>query len=90
MKKNVLFLIALLVVTGTMWGALSGIHPFGDAGKAPMDDYYIENAQQERNVNNIVTSVVFDYRGFDTLGEAAVLFTAVCSVLVVFRKGGQD
>jgi multisubunit Na+/H+ antiporter MnhB subunit len=55
-----------------------------------MDDYYIENAQQERNVNNIVTSVVFDYRAFDTLGEAAVLFTAVCSVLVVFRKGGHD
>jgi multisubunit Na+/H+ antiporter MnhB subunit len=73
-----------------MWGALSGIHPFGEVGKAPMDDYYIENAQQERQVNNLVTAVVFDYRGFDTLGEAAVLFTAVCSVLVVFRKGGHD
>jgi multisubunit Na+/H+ antiporter MnhB subunit len=90
MKKGVLFLIALLLVTGTLWGALASIHPFGNVEKAPMDDYYIENAQQERNVNNIVTSVVFDYRAFDTLGEAAVLFTAVCSVLVVFRKGGHD
>jgi multisubunit Na+/H+ antiporter MnhB subunit len=90
MKKGVLFLIALLLVTGTLWGALASIHPFGNVEKAPMDDYYIENAQQERNVNNIVTSVVFDYRAFDTIGEAAVLFTAVCSVLVVFRKGGHD
>lgn len=90
MKKSVLFLIALLVVVGTLWGALDGIHPFGEVDKAPMDDYYIENAQRERNVNNLVTSVVFDYRGFDTLGEAAVLFTAVCSVLAVFRKGGHD
>lgn len=90
MKKGVLFLIALLLVTGTLWGALASIHPFGNVEKAPMDDHYIENAQQERNVNNIVTSVVFDYRAFDTIGEAAVLFTAVCSVLVVFRKGGHD
>jgi len=73
-----------------VWGALSDIHTFGEVGKTPMDDYYIENGQQERDVNNLVTSVVFDYRGFDTLGEAAVLFTAVCSVLLVFRKGGQD
>jgi multisubunit Na+/H+ antiporter MnhB subunit len=54
-----------------------------------MDDYYLENAQQERSVNNVVTSIVFDYRGFDTLGEAAVLFTAVCSVLALFRKGSE-
>jgi len=30
---------------------------------------------------------VFDYRGFDTIGEAAVLFTALCSISVLFREG---
>ncbi|GAB6280700.1 MAG: hypothetical protein STSR0007_07940 [Thermovirga sp.] len=40
-------------------------------------------------MNNVVTAIVFDYRGFDTLGEAAVLFTAVCSVLALFRKGRE-
>ncbi|HBG13906.1 MAG TPA: hypothetical protein DDW96_01060 [Synergistaceae bacterium] len=89
MKRRVLFLVAVLVVVGVFWGALSRIHPFGDIGRAPMDDYYLENAQQERSVNNVVTSIVFDYRGFDTLGEAAVLFTAVCSVLALFRKGSE-
>ena len=33
-----------------------------------MDDYYIRNGQRETGSNNIVASVVFDYRGFDTLG----------------------
>ena len=89
MKKRALFMFAILVVAGTFWGALDRIHPFGDVPVAPMDDYYLENAQQERSVNNVVTAIVFDYRGFDTLGEAAVLFTAVCSVLALFRKGRE-
>ncbi|RLG67320.1 MAG: hypothetical protein DRO11_10270 [Methanobacteriota archaeon] len=53
---------------------------------APMDDYIINNTQSETGANNGVTSVVFDYRGFDTLGEATVLFTAVAGVVLVFRR----
>ncbi|HON33707.1 MAG: hydrogen gas-evolving membrane-bound hydrogenase subunit E [Thermovirgaceae bacterium] len=89
MKRQVLFVVAVLVVAGVFLGALARIHPFGDTARAPMDDYYLENAQRERSVNNVVTSIVFDYRGFDTLGEAAVLFTAVCSVLALFREGSE-
>jgi len=50
-----------------------------------MDDYFIENAQSETGANNVVTSIVFDYRGFDTLGEATVLFTAVVGIVALFR-----
>jgi len=52
----------------------------------PMDDHIIDNAQNETGANNAVTSVVFDYRGFDTLGEATVLFTAVAGVIMIFRR----
>ena len=68
------------------------IHPFGefenDKQEYPtdMDDYIIDNCQNETGANNAVTSVVFDYRGFDTLGEATVLFTAVAAVILIFRK----
>ena len=55
-----------------------------------MDDYFIANAQGEAAANNVVTSIVFDYRGFDTLGEGAVLFTAVISVAALFRKRGHN
>ena len=47
---------------------------------ATMDDYFLRNGQMETGSNNIVTSVVFDYRAFDTLGEAAVLFIVVTSI----------
>ena len=49
-------------------------------------DLDIKNAQIETGANNGVTSVVFDYRGFDTLGEATILFTAVAGVMMIFRR----
>jgi multisubunit Na+/H+ antiporter MnhB subunit len=62
------------------------MHPFGNPNNVDMDNNIIENAQQETGANNVVTSVVFDYRGFDTLGEATVLFTAVAGVVMIFRR----
>jgi len=62
------------------------IHPFGSPDETDMDNTIIANAQGETGSNNAVTSVVFDYRGFDTLGEATILFTAVAGVILVFRR----
>jgi len=62
------------------------IHPFGTPEQTDMDDDIIIKAQQETGANNAVTSVVFDYRGFDTLGEATILFTAVAGVILIFRR----
>jgi len=62
------------------------MHPFGTPEETGMDDDIIANAQGETGANNAVTSVVFDYRGFDTLGEATILFTAVASVVMIFRR----
>ncbi len=49
--------------------------------------YYIENAMPETGVPNIVTAVLASYRGFDTLGEVAVVFTAGVAVLLLI--GGR-
>lgn len=61
-------------------------HPFGEPENPEMDEYIIENTQAETGADNGVTAVVFDYRGFDTLGEATVLFTAVAGVILLFRR----
>lgn len=66
------------------------IHSFGIPDESDMDDYIIDNTQEETGANNGVTSVVFDYRGFDTLGEATVLFTAVAGVILIFRRLKND
>ena len=55
-----------------------------------MDDYIIEHTQEETGANNGVTSVVFDYRGFDTLGEATILFTAVAAVVMILRREDHE
>jgi multisubunit Na+/H+ antiporter MnhB subunit len=44
----------------------------------------LENGLQGTGSANIVTSIVWDYRGYDTMGEATVLFTAVTGVLMLF------
>jgi multisubunit Na+/H+ antiporter MnhB subunit len=62
------------------------MHSFGISAESAMDDAIIMDAQQGTGANNAVTSVVFDFRGFDTLGEATILFTAVAGVLVLFRR----
>jgi multisubunit Na+/H+ antiporter MnhB subunit len=84
MKRQVTGLIVLLVVVAFLVLGVMLIHPFGYP-PSDMDDYIIENAQEQTGSNNVVTSVVFDYRGFDTLGEATILFTAVTGVLLLLR-----
>lgn len=48
---------------------------------------YIQESGREVGVPNIVTSVLASYRGYDTLGEVAVIFTAGIGVMVLLGKG---
>ena len=79
-------LIGLLLLGSVLVAGVLSLRDFGEPLRPQMDNYFINNGQQETAANNIVTAVVFDYRGFDTLGEATVLFSAVSGVLVVFRR----
>jgi multicomponent Na+:H+ antiporter subunit B len=47
---------------------------------------YIERSVEETGVPNIVTAVLADYRGYDTLFETAVIFTAGVAVLMILRR----
>jgi len=85
MKRQVTGLIFLLVLVAFLVWGMYLIHPFGYPGVSDMDDYMIENAQEETASNNVVAAVLFDYRGLDTLGEATILFTAVMGVLLLVR-----
>jgi multisubunit Na+/H+ antiporter MnhB subunit len=84
MRKIVSVLVLLVLAVGLL---LSGtLLNFGNPAAEEMDAYMLANGQVQTGGNNIVTDVVFDYRGFDTLGEATVLFTAVLGVGLVFRR----
>ena len=73
---SILFIFLLL--------SIFHIHPFGKPNRYNMDDYFIQNAQNQTGSNNVVAAVLFDYRGLDTLGEASVLFAAASGIFMLF------
>ncbi len=50
---------------------------------------FLTGGMKETGATNLVSSVVLDYRAYDTLGEATILFTAVMGVLAVMRQIGR-
>lgn len=79
--------LALLGVLFT-W-ALVAVPNFGDY-RGPYGSVLNRVAVPERHMSNVVTAVVFDYRGFDTLGEEFILFVAVTGVVLLLRKQEKD
>jgi len=52
----------------------------------PLAEHYVSQAPIELGVANIVTGILIAYRGFDTLGEVAVLFMVAASVGLLLQK----
>jgi multicomponent Na+:H+ antiporter subunit B len=67
-----------------LWG-LAGLPDFGHYA-GPYGDVLVRVARPERNIPNVVTGVVFDWRGFDTMGEELILFAAVVGVAMILRE----
>jgi multicomponent Na+:H+ antiporter subunit B len=86
--------LSISVGAAIVWGTL-GLPPFG-AADAPIHQHvaphYLQNSVTETHVPNVVTSVLADYRGYDTLGETTVIFTAGIGVMLLLqgvrRRGG--
>ncbi|HYD06119.1 MAG TPA: DUF4040 domain-containing protein [Reyranella sp.] len=92
--------MALLITAGTgallVWGTVV-LPPFGSPDAAihkHVAPRYLADTVRETGVPNAVTSVLADYRGFDTLGETTVIFTAGIGVMLLLRgvrrRGRED
>jgi multicomponent Na+:H+ antiporter subunit B len=90
-------LLPLLVVSVTgaalIYGTLDMPY-FGDPN-APVHQYpdpgFVEKSMHDMHgLPNVVTSVLAGYRGYDTLGETAVIFTAGIAVLLILRPNKDD
>lgn len=81
-----LILLAMLFYYFT--AAVSQLETFGES-HLRMSDAYINGAAAKTGSANLVTGVVFDFRGYDTLGEATVLVTAVLGVIAILRLKGK-
>ncbi len=68
--------------------ALKELPPFGQPMMRVAKEY-IEGGLNKTGAANIVAAIILDFRGYDTLGEATILFTAVMGVLAVMRTVGR-
>ncbi len=80
--------VALVVGAALVYGTL-GLPAFSDP-QAPINTHvvprYLAESLKETGVPNVVTSVLASYRGYDTLGETTVVFTAGAGVIALLRR----
>ena len=78
--------LVVLVTTAALIYGTYDIPAFGDP-HSPAQEHikprYIERGVDETGVPNIVTAVLASYRGYDTLGEVIVIFTAGIGVVLL-------
>lgn len=55
------------------------------AGSPVAQDYYIRHAYDDAHTPNMVTVILADYRGYDTLGETTVIFAAGLACFLILR-----
>src|ERR1700761_2925519 len=60
--------------------------PPGGQYRGPYGDMIARLAVYERHATDTVNAINYDYRGFDTLGEEFILFTAVIGVTMLLRR----
>ena len=91
MKGQTLLVLAafagLLIYAGTDFAVL------GDP-KSPASTHvatqYLLRSYPDTRTPNVVTSVLADYRGFDTLGETTVVFTAAAAAWCILLTGRKE
>jgi len=86
--ETVIAIIILLSIFVLSIFALKDLPSFGEP-IVRVAERYLSRAGVETGAQNIVTSVILNYRVYDTLGELTVLFTAILGALTILRKIGR-
>ncbi len=80
--------VAFLLVVG-----IAGLPPLGEMDTPihqHLSTYFLENTLDDTGIINTVTAILASYRGFDTMGEVVVIFTAGVGVLCLLKNEGCD
>lgn len=95
LRVSVLPLVVAVTTGAALLYGTWDLPPFGDPA-GPIHHHvaprYLNQVIAETGVPNVVTAVLASYRGYDTLGETTVIFTAGIGVLLLLkgrrRRGG--
>ena len=75
------FLLVFAAQDFPEWG-----NPQSPASKSPVSSHFIAETGVDTEVPNMVTAVLADYRGFDTMFETVVVFIAGMAVLAILKN----
>jgi multicomponent Na+:H+ antiporter subunit B len=90
-KKLLLWFLGLIFMAVFIYSSIrifNHLPQFGEQSLR-MAKIYIDQGLSSTGAANLVAAVILDFRGYDTLGEATVLFTSVVGVMAVLRKSGR-
>ncbi|WP_233857739.1 Na(+)/H(+) antiporter subunit B [Paraburkholderia sp. HD33-4] len=84
MMRRAFALLTVLLFAVVFWRLIGGYVEL--QGLRPLAWYYVVRGPLELGAPNIVTGILITFRGFDTLGEVAVLFMVAASVGVLLKE----
>ncbi|MFO7900798.1 MAG: hydrogen gas-evolving membrane-bound hydrogenase subunit E [Planctomycetota bacterium] len=102
LRTGAMLLAAGLILVGAYFAVRPGdegtLPPFGDPVLARdavrgddqgVSEGYLRKTEEQTGAANAVTAVLLDYRAYDTLGEATVIFVSILGVYAVLRRVGR-
>ena len=93
-KPKIFPLLVALLTGGILIYATRDMPAFGDPDafihQSKTTQHYLFESYNDSHIPNIVTTVLASYRGYDTLGETTVVFTAAIAVMLLLGHIKED
>jgi multicomponent Na+:H+ antiporter subunit B len=88
--KKVIALLFIAALFALLLYVVANMPTMGDAdnptNSSEVIERYLEKAEEETHVVNVITGIILNYRGYDTMGEVSVIFCALAAVLAVLGR----
>jgi len=88
MKRAIAAISVILLALGLIYVAML-LPPMGGLNNPTAVNViprYLERGVEEAGAENIVTGIILNYRGYDTMGEVTVIFSALAAVLAIVSR----
>jgi multisubunit Na+/H+ antiporter MnhB subunit len=86
MIREIVLSLCLAVLFASLFAVVAA-PLFSNWNNKDVARYYLDDGFRETGSSNIVSAIVWDLRGFDTMGEETVLFTAAAGISAVVILG---
>jgi multicomponent Na+:H+ antiporter subunit B len=83
--NKILTVILIIAFGAIMLGSALSLPPFGSFKNKDVATWYLLYGLENTGSANIVNSIIWIFRGYDTLGEEIVLFAATLSAFLIAR-----